>query len=529
VILVEKSRLSLTSIDLLRRLLSYGESLTLETPEEKGLRQVLMTLDDVISRFKIVFPFIEVFAESTSQRMQSRKICPKECGNSTGINMCLASAGALSFDRNSMQRYHYSPCQLEVLLSGDAVAVSKADFNISKPSLDEAISILEDAARLPIKINEMVRLGSVCQFVETVQQDIAGFLSFADKILYSKAKTILDRGRPSLQHIENLLTIAESLPFQLPFTGRILSYLDSGRRWLKEVVALNDIATANVKSVGGKSKSTSSQSQPVPLKRLDALISLGERLPFDFREEMAVLATKKQLAKVWLEKLRKSFVPTKVTSSRLRKGFDDISVGDPLIEKPSLKSMKLMVSEGEQLFRDDNGEDTERVAGVTYHRDLDRAVGLVDEADLWIDRVRDLLCPVVDNDDPSGSTLDSEQITRAPVSIILLRNILDDVDNMPVAIEEAEILKNYLRVLQWCDKVRPYFMLVATQTKSIVDAISETSTAVAHSHIEEDRRAKRPRTTRPPAKHYEEQKTAVLTLKDAQSFVQEILGYVAWN
>ncbi len=94
--------------------------------------------------------------------------------------------------------------------------------------------------------------------------------------------------------------------------------------------------------------------KPVPLKKVEFLLAEGEKLPFNFATEMSILRDKKTQAKLWLEKLKKSFVPTKAASSRRTKAVaEDDGAAAGGAEKLKLSDMKQMVSEGEALFTQD--------------------------------------------------------------------------------------------------------------------------------------------------------------------------------
>lgn len=47
--------------------------------------------------------------------------------------------------------------------------------------------------------------------------------------------------------------------------------------------------------------------KPVSMRRVDSLLSAAETLPFNFSTELEKLKEKKSQAKLWLEKMKKSF------------------------------------------------------------------------------------------------------------------------------------------------------------------------------------------------------------------------------
>jgi hypothetical protein len=234
-----------------------------------------------------------------------------------------------------------------------------------------------------------------------------------------------------------------------------------------------------------KADSAGAQAKPIPLKKVEALIADGERLPFELREELEVLKEKRQQAKVWLDKLKRSFVPTKVGSSRIKKNSDE-SAGP--VEKLSLADMKMMVSEGESLYQqplddDVDGSGVGAVSGRSAapssrmaNRELDRAQAVVESAEDWISRVRDLLSGggeegMEDGDSATGASSEragenaeaageaeeeeSEEDSQER-TMHMLRCMLEEAEGMPVTLDESGFLRSHLQALEWAAKVRPF-------------------------------------------------------------------------
>jgi hypothetical protein len=176
-----------------------------------------------------------------------------------------------------------------------------------------------------------------------------------------------------------------------------------------------------------------------------------------------------------------------------------------IAEKVSLSDMKLLVSEGEMLFQPIGGEfnnddgNVEAFAGATgrsVNRDLDRAVAVVESAEDWIYRARELLLGegfsaehddnndlvdvdydsvqddkkdftnmfIADDDNGGGADGEEEEEGGGDVEdpdyvIQVLRAMLDEADHMPVTMDEVGALRCNLQALEWAAKVKPYLLL----------------------------------------------------------------------
>ena len=388
----------------------------------------------------------------------------------------------------------------------------------------------------------------------------------------------------TLTEVRGLLQLLECFPVAVPHTDALKEMLRRAEAWRSEVRSL-DVQTRSERKRLGRAGVSEAEAAPgkaaaaipvVSLKKVDALISEGERYPFDFRAELEMLREKKHLAKLWLEKLKRSFVPLKSGSNRLnaiRKGGGaggggGLEAAGP--ERPSLRDMREIVSEGNILYqpyqpipvnfpvpahgtqwcdrlpgetfeaatdgriegaRQSESREVGKVVGV--NRDLDRAHAVVDTAEDWLCRVRELL---LDGDDTEGPTeaadvasIDRQQLSAEEVADRellasidedcgpiaagtlhhtptladdgvkegdakkdeeeeeeeqeeeeelgtarvkeMMHEMLQEAEGMPVVIEETVILKAHLAALDWAERVRP--LLTASESKQNLDCGQE--------------------------------------------------------
>jgi hypothetical protein len=419
-----------------------------------------------------------------------------------------------------------------------------------KPTMDEVAELMRIASLNPVKISELLYINDVYNLGEHLTSQAATILTRAYQLMSAKSRLTLDRTRYSLQEVQALLTTLHAFPFSSDEVIALQGLLTKAITWRDEVLSLTSssevdggtgsrskggLTASTVDAVvvdggrghqssssrssrrheqtdGSSSSSSSSQKKPIPLKKVEALIVEGERLPFEFRVELEILKDKKNFAKLWLEKLKKSFVPTKVGNRNRKVVFTDDFQSQPLAvdnavaiaEKVSLSDMKLLVSEGEMLFQPIGGEfnnddgNVEAFAGATgrsVNRDLDRAVAVVESAEDWIYRARELLLgegfsaehddnndlvdvdydSVQDDkkdytnmfiaDDDNGGGADGEEeegggdVEDPDYVIQVLRAMLDEADHMPVTMDEVGALRCNLQALEWAAKVKPYLLL----------------------------------------------------------------------
>jgi len=398
---------------------------------------------------------------------------------------------------------------LQAHISQNADTTSFEALPVEKrPSMEAVGELLVRAEKNPVKISEMAYLEDLHRRGLQLVDSASTILVRASQLSVAKSRLTLDRVRYTIQEVQGLLRSMHSFPFRSREVDALQALVSRAEAWRKEVVAMSggalvnetDAAAENGKAnqnsrAGGSRRSeaaAAASNKPIPLKKVESLIAEGERFPFEFKDELEVLRDKKDLAKLWLEKLKRSFVPTKVNSGRSKKGTEEGGGAAAKAEKLSLSDMKMMVSEGESLYQQPLEDDAELAAfgGIaggaavpsllgrpaasarTVNRELDRAQAVVEVAEDWISRVRDLLAggSVADEErsDSSSPHLDSssnadgegegdeEEGEEDPERTIqTLRAMLHEAESMPVTLDECGMLRCHLQALEWAAKVRP--------------------------------------------------------------------------
>ena len=514
----------------LRELLKESEALQVYAePEERQLRQT---------------------AEATRQLLEQTRRVLRECcaweGNASSTD-ALAKFESTAVMASATHKHArvvrgrpevYTAATVRSLLHAyihQGTETFEASSVERRPSMEEVGELLALAAKNPVKISEMVYLEDLhrrgLQLVDTAST----ILVRAAQLSVAKSRLTLDRVRYTIQEVQGLLRSMHSFPFRSREVDALQALVLRAEAWRKEVVAMSGgiltnetdaptggaVESSKNNNRGGSSRrsdaaASAASNKPVPLKKVEALIAEGERFPFEFKNELEVLRDKKDLAKLWLEKLKRSFVPTKVNSGRSKKSGDDNAAGTGKAEKLSLSDMKLMVSEGESLYQQPLEDDADLTAAIastmgagsgsghsasllgrpaassrTVNRELDRAQAVVETAEDWISRVRDLLAGGDDDGSESSargisptegkgekeaegsgvSDDESEEEEDSPERTIqVLRAMLQEAENMPVTLDECGLLRCHLQALEWAAKVRPLLNAPAVEAAPVATA-----------------------------------------------------------
>jgi hypothetical protein len=532
----------------LKQLLRESHQLVLRPlQEEQQLIQIIKDTELVIKRTRLVLDFCCRW-----------EVAYSSFNNNSAEHQYLQSYDSLS--KAALTRHYdvgkrpiiHNASHIRILIrqhcESKKVTVDSSTDDRPKPTMDEVAELMRIASLNPVKISELLYINDVYNLGEHLTSQAATILTRAYQLMSAKSRLTLDRTRYSLQEVQALLTTLHAFPFSSDEVIALQGLLTKAITWRDEVLSLTSSSEADggtgSRSKGGLTASTvdaavldgsrghqssssrssrrheqidassSSSQKPIPLKKVEALIVEGERLPFEFRVELEILKDKKNFAKLWLEKLKKSFVPTKVGNRNRKVVFTDDFQSQPLAidnntavtaEKVSLSDMKLLVSEGEMLFQpiggelmndDGNAEAFAGAAGRCVNRDLDRAVAVVESAEDWIYRARELLLgegfsaehddnndlvdvdydSVQDDkkdytnmfiaDDDGGGGVDGEEeeeegrdVEDPDYVIQVLRAMLDEADHMPVTMDEVGALRCNLQALEWAAKVKPYLLL----------------------------------------------------------------------
>lgn len=253
--------------------------------------------------------------------------------------------------------------------------------------------------------------------------------------------------------------------------------------------------------------------QNINLMEVEALLREAELWPFVFPDELAVLARRKEQALEWIARFKSLFSQKAAASSRSARQTE----AEPQEEghKATLDELRLLISQGGSLLGEGAQEEAAAAARAAkkqtkgLQRDMDRAVSAVEEAEDWIDRFRGLITDFFSNaaflarprdmaaaaaeaaGAASGaadvaapaSATESEGATVAPTldadgfahwdAVVAFESDVEDkraalveeidaflseAQELPIVIEEAQVLELQLQVLRWAIAVRPLLL-----------------------------------------------------------------------
>jgi hypothetical protein len=511
----------------LRELLKEADALVVSpTAEEKQLRALITDTERILKTSRAV---LSVCCNWESTAATSSTSLP----DVATLSGCSSSKSApfLEYRRPSPFTASYVKELLRLLVLQENNSEQASQYNGKKPSMNEVSALLLQAQLSPVKISEMSYVKWMYEQGLSLFDCATTIIGRAAQLSTAKSKLTLDRERYNLGEVHKLLQNMNSFPFSSDELDALQNLIDRTEAWRKEVGHLVGSSDEQAEAEGGSTKLTGGRSsgsahssrkaaavanKPIPLKKVEALIAEGERFPFDLKTELEVLREKKALAKVWLEKLKRSFVPTKVTSGRSKKtgadGAASSGASQPVDEKLTLSDMKMMVSEGESLYQTsvdgEGGSGSGSSAPRGVNRDLDRALTVVETAEDWIARAWDIMqggsngreesSSCSGEGDTEGATEDNngqedsaseEEENHPERTMQMLRQMLDEVESMPVALEEAGLLRCHLQALEWAAKVAP---LLASEDSSCSDAHAEgeSSGAVDDENLDKQKSTK---------------------------------------
>ena len=525
-----------------RKLLQKGEALVLLTKEEALLREAINKAESVgaqMSALASAFAQTGITLLSWLRKLQnliSEWRCSDASAAAKGDNedssffqLYSSVAGSTDWTRLglfslpsvqhsallALERPHVSHSALDVeklvlkqlqALSTESLTTSNLRSHSSaRLSLSQVGELLQTARTNPLKMNDISYISALYTLGEAISGKILLFLVKAKQ--FRASPRLRGHGPFVLEQIQQLLKLASSFQIEVPGEKELEAFLVSVENWksqLKSVGCGDGKPLADSRKRNGGSKQDSNQT--VPLRVVEALLLEGERLPFDLRDDLESLREKKLQAKAWLDRLKKSFVSVKVGTNRLRnynpqqggaEGEDGANLHLQQVihtqaDRLTLAEMKRLLTEGETLYQQPSGEQQSILAEnpssiklVARSRDLDRAQTVVENAEEWISRVREVLTGSSEGDEaePSeaGTDLEARRSEggdeneadsdtrnsgrtqdRSAVTFRMLTDLLDEANSMPVAMEEAQVLRHHLQALQWASRL-PSNILAAFQ------------------------------------------------------------------
>lgn len=243
-------------------------------------------------------------------------------------------------------------------------------------------------------------------------------------------------GRVQFADIKTLLKDIHNCPFAIEDESLIEALFQRGSKWLNEVNLLI------------------SSPKAVSMRRVDRLINIGESLPFQFSNELSQLYDRKAQAKIWLDKMKKTFqnkiisfdqstngqnatVQSTIFSSRVRKSDKDTEDD----KRMTIDDMRQLVEDGQLLLEDEEGIATNRA----HSKELLKAQTIVSLADSWLEKVRNILHQ--DESDVSTMTNFLQE----------LKSLLRQAEDMPVILDEIVVLRCQVQALEWANRVASSF------------------------------------------------------------------------
>lgn len=443
----------------LKELLKESQSLILRPEKEEiELKHIISVTQDLLKSSRKILTFCCAWEMKNVYMDVSESFL-----TSIYSSRVLAKCDIASLDGNGTRPVVYNTVQIKTLLRQYPLGETFYPLDKEKPTMLEVAEFLRLASLNPVKITEVVYIADIYKIGLQQEALAATILTRASQLSVAKSRLTLERTRYSLLEVQSLLQFLNLFPFCSEEVDALQFLLNKAETWRAEVMSLNG-ESLSTNSIKNNSDNCKIAPKAIPLQKVETLIAEGERLPFEFKRELEILRDKKSQAKVWLEKLKKSFVPSK-SVSRLRKSASIIE--DPQsevvpTEKISLDDMKMMVSEGEMLFQPaiNFSEDAKNMNSFrTVNRDLDRAMAVVETAEDWVSRAREILLretnePISLERDEDLVYTDEDDVPE--YSIHMLKTMLEEAEGMPVLMEEVNVIKCHLQSLEWIEKVRPY-------------------------------------------------------------------------
>lgn len=370
---------------------------------------------------------------------------------------------------------------------------------------------------------------------------------------YNKAENNENRGLSLYERILQLQQKASTFPvIVIPRLEELNHILETTLNWKNNVQEVAEATTT------------------VSLQRVEALLAESDSIPFEFPNDMEVLKVKRQLAKQWLEKLKKSFA-NKTRTAVPRRNRDDSSAASSNStisnqNKLKLSDMKEMIAEGELLFQAEaSGNEGGASGNSTNHRELNRAMSVVEVAEEWLNQVKESLhdicvmsmngmlkrtvnpkpsvvnpevktCEVFEKDESvgesevkvetdsvggDGSMEEVEEDTKeeegeeGDVELFIeeLEELLSEADSMPVHIEDAVLLRAQLNIIKWARRVRPYLPM-----ERYLYSIQASEQTQSETHTDPND----PDSPSPIPVFYEKMQEKMYTYAELQSIIKEL-------
>jgi len=302
---------------------------------------------------------------------------------------------------------------------------------------------------LPFYLSQSSVIRDVLKSAEDLSATVRSTLLSRDLCLMRKPK-VRESIRVSFDDALALQNSVKACPVSISRSDELNNLIDEVKSWKSDVV---DIVES---------------SKSVPLRKIDQLIATGENFPFILEQELEVLRDKKNNAKLWLDKLKKTFQSTSGSRRTNNSSGDHDSLIVSMDNKVDLEEMKLLVLEGQGLF-DDGLIDDNKVR----NKELNKAKSIVDLADSWLEKFRDMLGS--GNDDSNSNIKDESELLAD------LRVALEEANQLPVVMDEILVLNCHVQALEWSIKAKKVLPQYDIISHNIYD--SETNSLIKQTEL----------------------------------------------
>jgi len=301
------------------------------------------------------------------------------------------------------------------------------------PTMEDVSDILKVAEHLSVDIPVVTFLSKLWDKANELIYEVSKFLDRAAACrTRTKARSIgIDGKKHSLADARKLWQAVLDFPLDIGLLPALENIIETGETWQQEVQAISNQGERSKSQRQREKERDADGNKPgsASIKRVEALITEGEKSVFNFEKELDVLKDRRAQARLWLDKLKSSFRAKPKHNGRGRSvevGAD----GQIIKAKMALSDMRLMVEEGADLLEDESKQSA-------TSRELGKAQSVVDIAEEWLQRVREALSTGGTNQDLSE-----------------LQELIGESDDMPVYMEEAVVLRAHFAAMEWAKKAR---------------------------------------------------------------------------
>lgn len=412
-----------------------------------------------------------------------------------------------------------------------AIAASSGSLEHRKVSVHEVEKLFQRAASSSIKLFEPLYLRAVLQSAQGLETNV----QFVLRVFQRRLRKIKgdEAKRPlSWALTVQLLALTHMYPLQLPSASALLDQLLKVHAWRQRVQELDvdtHAASDDASRRSNRTKNKQNSGNNINLMEIEALLKEAEHWPFAFPDEIAVLHRRKEQALEWISRFKQLFAKSTVSGRNKDKdeNKDASSNGDGSSNKATLSELRMMINQGESMLGDsseDAGNRAKRNQAKSLQKEMGKAQSAVEEAEDWIERFRELItsifqspcfisdlsqraalsssfsaetataaamdegekegdAEVEDADRKASAQFDDvafeEQLETQRVAMVEeVSAFLHEADDLPVVIEEAEVLKLQLQVLQWAQRARPLVLSALYPASSVL-----FSSASAHARV----------------------------------------------